>query len=359
VGGGMTRDRAGQAAIVVVLLLLSIPLFFSIYRDAAFNTAPRDDYGPYLQSIVGAGGHVPGAPMAYRLFSVLLAVPFYFVLPVYHFSNLPAVDPNYLKATEAISATSWLCLLAMAGVIYVTCRDKAGATRKSAFLVALLALFFAQFTGVTTIDPIALLIISVLIYFFDRIQLFAPLVVVSVGFNEKVAFLFVIVFGLRLLLARDRSALSFLAVSLLAAVVYFAVRIIVAEPGNGNQTSPSTYWHSLVSTMKVSLTLKGLVINVLPIVLVALVAWLDVRMARQLGYQSALWRNTDALVFLGMLLIGLAIDVQYTAGRLVMFTFPLYMPLLALRLDATFPDGAAQQEGSGNHGIAQSRGHDR
>ena len=347
-GGGMTRDRAGYAAIVVTLIPKSIPLFFSIYRDAVFNTAPRDDYGPYLQHIVGAGGHVPGAPMTYRLFSVLIAVPFYYLLPLYHFTNLPAVDPSYLKATEAISATSWLSLLAMAAVIYLTCRDKAGATRKSAFIVALLALFFAQFTGVTTIDPIALLIISVLVYSLDRIQLFAPLILLSVGFNEKVALLFVIIFGLRLLLVRDRSALSFLAVSLLATVVYFAVRIIVAEPGNGNQTSPSTYWQSFVTTTRVSLTLKGLVINVLPIVLVALVAWLDVRMARQLGYQSALWRNSDALVFIGMLLIGLAIDVQYTAGRLVMFTFPLYMPLLALRLDATFSDAAAQQQDSGS-----------
>jgi len=43
----------------------------------------------------------------------------------------------------------------------------------------------------------------------------------------------------------------------------------------------------------------------------------------------------------------------------VMFTFPLYMPLLALRLDATFSDATAQQEDSGNRGMAQSRDHDR
>ena len=158
--------------------------------------------------------------MAYRLFSVLVAVPFYFLLPLYNFSNLHGVDPHYLKATEAISAASWLSLLGMTVVIYLTCRNKAGATRKSAVIVALLSLFFAQFTGVTTIDPIALFLISLLIYSLDRILLFAPLMLVSVGFNEKIAFLFMIVFGLRLLLARDRSALSFLAVSLLAVGVY-------------------------------------------------------------------------------------------------------------------------------------------
>jgi hypothetical protein len=355
----MTRDRTAHTAIVVALVLLSIPLFFSIYRDAAFNTAPHDDYAPYLQSIVGSGGRVPGAPMNYRLFSVLVAVPLYFALPLYSFSNLHGVDPNYLKATEAISAESWLSLLAMTVVIYATCRNKVGATRKSAFIVALLSLFFAQFTGLTTVDPIALLIISLLVYSLDRIQLFAPLILVSVGFNEKIAFLFVIVFGLRLLLARDRSALSFLVVSLLATGVYFVVRIAVAAPGNGNQTSPSTYWDSFVTTARESLTLKGLVINVLPIVLVGLVAWLDVRTARQLGYESVIWRNTDALVFIGLLLIGLAIDVQYTVGRLVMFAFPLYMPLLALRLDATFPDAAAQPEDGENLGMAQSRRHGR
>lgn len=351
----MTRCRTGYVAIAVALILLSIPLFFSIYRDAAFNTAPRDDYGPYLQSIIGVGGRVPGAPMAYRLFSVLIAVPFYFLLPLYNFSNLHAVDPHYLKATEAISAASWLSLLGMTVVIYLICRNKAGATRKSAVIVALLSLFFAQFTGVTTIDPIALFLISVLIYSLDRIQLFAPLMLVSVGFNEKIAFLFVIVFGLRLLLARDRSALSFLVVSLLAAGVYFAVRIVVAAPGNGNQTSPSTYWHSFVTTARLSFTLKGLVINVLPIILLALVAWLDVCIARRLGYESAIWRNSDAFVLIGMLLIGLAIDVQYTAGRLAMFAFPLYMPVLALGLDAMFPEVAAPRDDGGNRSMAQSR----
>jgi len=38
-----------------------------------------------------------------------------------------------------------------------------------------------------------------------------------------------------------------------------------------------------------------------------------------------------------------------------MFAFPLYMPVLALGLDAMFPDAAAQRDDGGNRGMAQSR----
>ena len=127
----MSRGRALLVALAVVFLVaLAVPLFFEIYRTMAFNTHPRDDYGPYLQALVGEGGKIPGAPMVYRLFSVAAAIPFYYLLPVYSFSKLPPLDPAYLRATEALAAVSWLSILATAGVIFLICRQKLGASTK-------------------------------------------------------------------------------------------------------------------------------------------------------------------------------------------------------------------------------------
>ena len=326
-------------AIVLLFLLVTVPLFFDIFATAAFNIHPRDDYGPYLQAIVGQGGRVPDAPMVYRLFSVLAAVPIYFLLPVYAFTNLPDIDPQYLRATEALAALSYLSILASAGVIFLICRKFLEATVKSSLIVALLSLFFSSYTG-EGVDQIAILIICVLLYLIDRPIPFAVLMLLSIGFNEKVAFLFVIIFGLRLIVSRDRAALPQLGVSLLAAIGYVAVRLAVHAPGWENQMTPSTFLPGIIATVPYFTDAKGLVTNIVPTFIIGVLAWVDLTTADRLRVDSPIWRRSDVLVFVCMLFLGMAIGMQFTVGRLVMFTYPLYLPLLALWIDEWVPDPA-------------------
>jgi hypothetical protein len=346
-GGTIGMDRRRWfyvAALLGFLLLLSIPLFFGIYREAAFNTAPRDDYSPFLQSVLGQGGKVPGAPVIYRVLSVVAAVPFYFLLPLYAFSNLPNVDVNYLRATEALAAVSWLSLLATAGVIFLICQKKLAASTKASLIVALLSLFFANFLQQTTVDPIALLIISLLLYLIDRPLLFSALMLLSVGFNEKIALLFVMIFGVRLIVERDRSALPLAGVSAVAAAGYFAIRLIVAAPGNENQLMPSTYWDSFVTMLPFLFSLKGAVTNVLPTVLIGLSALLAFQTVSRLHVDTARFHKSDVLIFVGMFLLEMLINppgghgADNSFGRIVMYTYPLYVPMLSLRIDEWFPD---------------------
>lgn len=326
------------ASSLVFLVALSVPLFFEIYRTMAFNTHPRDDYGPYLQAIVGQGGEIPGAPMIYRLFSVVAAVPFYFLLPVYSFSKLPPLDPAYLRATEALAAVSWLSILATAGVIYLICRRKLGASERSSLIVALLSVFCSGYIGQVGVDPICVLMISLLIYFIDRPVPFAALMLLSIGLNEKVAILFTVLLLSRLVFGRDRSTLPQLAVSVVAATAYFAIRLLVDAPGYENQLTPSSYLPALISMVPVVFSLKGFVTDLLPTLLVAAIAVLDVWTIRRLGIDTPVFRWPDVAVLVAMFVIGMGIDMQYTVGRIVMFTYPLYLPVLALQIDDWFPD---------------------
>jgi hypothetical protein len=332
------------SALLGCLALLSLPLFFDIYRQAAFNTAPHDDYSPFLQSIVGQGGRVATAPMIYRVLSVVAAVPFYLLLPLYSFSNLPVIDISYLRATEALAAVSWLSLLATAGVIFLICQKKLGASTKASLIVALLSLFFARFLELTGVDPIALLIISLLLFLIDRPLLFSVLLLFSVGFNEKIPLLFVMIFGLRLILGRDRSILPQAGVSAVAVAGYFAIRLIVAAPGFEYLLPASTYWDSFVSMLPNLFSLKGAVTNVLPTVLIGLLALLAFRTVSRLHLDTALFHKSDVLVLVGMFLLEMLINPpgahsgDWSVGRIVMYTYPLYLPMLSLRIDEWFPD---------------------
>lgn len=338
------RRRLLVAALLGYVVLLSIPLFFDIYRHAAFHTAPRDDYSPYLLSILGQGGEVPGAPMVYRVLSVVAAVPFYFLLPLYSFSELGNIDANYLRATEALAAVSWLSLLATAGVIFLICQNKLGASSKASLIVALLALSFSMFLGLTGVDAIALLIISLLLYLIDRPLLFSALLLLSVGFNEKVALLFLMVFGLRLIVERDRSSLLLAGVSAIAAAGYFAIRLMIGAPGSENQLMPSTYLDSIATMLPALFSLKGAVTNVMPTVLVGVLALLAFQTVSRLHVETGVFHRSDVLVFLGMFLLEMLINppgghmAEYSVGRIVMFTYPLYLPMLSLRIDEWFPD---------------------
>jgi hypothetical protein len=326
------------AALPVFMFLVTIPLFFDILRSAAFNTAPRDDYGPYLQSIVGQGGGLPGAPMVYRPLSVAVAVPFYFLLPIYYFSELTDVDPYWYRATEALAAVSYLSLLATAGVIFLICQKKLGATVKSSLLVALLSLVFSGFISQEGIDPICVLIISLLVYLIDRPWIFSVLLLLSMGFNEKIAFLFAIILGLRIIVGRDRSMLPQVCMSAVAVLGYFAVRILVNAPGNENQMTPSSFLPSVVAMLPFVFSWKGLFTNLVPTFVIGALAWLDLWTVNRLGIDSAVWRKPDVFVFVLMFVMGLAARVGYTDGRLVMLTYPLYLPVLSRTVDAWFPD---------------------
>ena len=332
------------SAFGVFLFLLSTPLFFAIYRDAAFNTSPRDDYGPYLQHLVGAGGQIPGAPMAYRLMSVAIAVPFYFLLPVYSFTNLVGVNPSYLRATEALSAVSYLSLLATGVLIYMTCRRRLGATQKASVIAALLSFSLSFFVGQEGIDPLGILMVSLLLFLIDKPFTFAVLLVLSVLVYEKIVIVLSIVVFFRFLLERRRILLPQLVVCSICVVLYLVIRLLVKVPGYENQLSPSTYLSSFWRMLSLSMSLKGLVTNVIPTLVIGCIAGLGYWTQVRFQIVSSASQRADVFVLAVMILIGMAIDVEYTLGRLVMFAYPLYLPIVSRWIDYEFVEPGASRD---------------
>jgi hypothetical protein len=332
-------------ALVIVLFLMSTPLFFAIYRDAAFNTTPRDDYGPYLQYIVGAGGQVPGAPMAYRFLSVAIGVPFYFLLPVYSFTNLANLAPSYLRATEALAAVSYLSLLATGVVIYLTCRRRLGATQKASVIAGLLSLALSMFVAQVGIDPLGLLMVSALLFVIDRPVPFAVLLLLSVGIYEKIVLLLAIVVFVRFVFGRHQRLLPQLIVCAIGVATYLLLRLLVHVPGYENQLTPSTYVDSFFRMLSLFFSLKGLVTNLVPTAVIAFLACLGYWTLGRLQIVSSAAQKADVLVFLVMALIGMAIDVEFTLGRLVVFAYPLYLPIVSCWIDHALAEPSAGADG--------------
>jgi hypothetical protein len=313
---------------LLALVLATSPVFFDIYRTAAFNTIPRDDYAPYLLYLVGQGGNMPGAPFAYRIASVAVAIPFYYILPIYAFANLQNIDTPYLRATQALSFSSYLWLVLTPVVIYTIARKQHCATRASSLIVALLTFFLGGFISKVGVDPFAIFIISLLILWLKKPLLFVPLVFVSMGINEKIPVVFATLLTFRLITSGMRrcrfTLFAQLLFSYLAVSGYLAAVFFLKVPGSETYTDPALFLTHLQSSLIFTLSPKGLVLNILPVLILLLIVVLAIRYRQQTSFQVS-----DVSSLFVLLTLALIADVAYNVGRVVMYSYPLYLPAVS------------------------------
>src|SRR5262245_66627 len=320
------------ALLLVLALAATYPVFIDTYRSMIFQTVPRDDYAPYLLHLVGQGGEVPGAPRAYRVLSVAAAIPAYYVLPVYRFKNLSTVDEAYLRATEALAFVSWIALAALSGVVYRIARDRLRASRPASVAALFATLLFARYTSLIGVDGIALLLIAAAYYWIERPWLFAAIVALSAGFNEKVWIVAVLLVGTRVLHTHAlRPYAVHLAGCAVAILLYFGAATYFRESGTEKPSDPRPLGTHAPFTVRMTMTAKGLAQNAMPVGLCLAACALAVLRLR--GDRGPYWTPWDTLIPLGLAVTGLTMNVEYTLGRLVFHSLPILMPPLALALD--------------------------
>jgi hypothetical protein len=332
--------------LIILLVLMTVPRFFDIYRTMAFNTVPRDDYAPYLLHAIG---EKPGvtiySPYGYRIFSFLAAYPFYKLLPVYRFSNLPPVDDAYLKATQALAMTSYLAILAACLMMFLITKKRLQLSVTVSLIATLITYVLFEFTNMFTVDPIAIFLIILLVYFLEQPMLFSAIVLMSVAFNEKVSLVFLLLLLIRLVIQRKsfRERWQLLS-STLAVGAYFLVRNLVGLPGFEYQTSIRSFYSSFVNTLIDTLSLKGAVQNILPIIILILLYFLAAQSLRI--NETPYFSRCDVLVLVGLILLAFVTRLEYTVGRIAMYSFPLYLPAACATVGYFFTDstGSSQVE---------------
>ncbi len=312
---------------VVFLLIcaISFPLFFDIYRKVAFNTAPRDDYAPFLLLLISHHGHWPESPFGYRILSVAPAIPLFWVLPLYKFSLLANTNLLYLRATEALSALSFLATATAATFAFKMVRGKLGRSLGEASLAALLTIVLASFDGVEGVDPVGICLVYVLLYCFEQSAVFCPLFLLAPFTNEKVIFFFVFLIAGRLIFVQGfyRSHARQIAAVVAGLAIYVLALKVVALPGNEGQVSFARRLPLLLLVGQASLSsLKGVVRNILPaLVIVMPCAMFTLRKLKA----NPLMTRADLVVPLGMTLVGLTFtdSTHFQVGRIVSYAMPL------------------------------------
>ena len=319
----MKKDSRTFAVVFLLMCVVTVPLFFDTYRIMAFNAIPRDDYARFLLRLTSQAGSWPLSPTGYRLLSVLPALPFYWLLPVYRFSLLSNVDPAYLRATQALAFLSFVSTALAAAVAFQFVKNKFAGTMTQASFSALLTTLLIGYTGRTGIEPLAVATIFALLYVLELPLVFSLLVIPSAFVNEKIPMFF-------LFLAVSRSALvprffkshRWQIASVAAALgLYVTALITIRLPGNEYQTAVADWIpHSTSMFIESFSSFKAFQLNVFPALIVTtpLIAFsLYSRRPTQLVAAS------DFLVPLGLLWVALAGTVGVTVGRVVALAIPL------------------------------------
>ncbi len=330
--------------LTLLLLLMTIPRFFEIYRTMAFNTIPHDDYATYLLHFLGEKSYftIAYSPYGYRVLSYLAAAPFYELLPVYRFTNLPPIDENYLRAYQALAMSSYLAILAACLLIYLTAKNRLRLSIPISLLSAFMAFMLFEFTNMSAVDPMAIFLISLLFYFLEQPAPFSAIVLLSVPFNEKVSVVFFMLLIARLAIQRkafqERWQLLF---TMLAMGVYFLIRTVVGLPGFEHQTSINSFLPSFIYTLRDTLSLKGAIQNLLPIFILLLIYFLALQSLKHKRTPYFFW--SDILVLAGLALLAFVTRLEYTVGRIVMYSFPLYLPAACASIGIFFSPATEDQ----------------
>ena len=246
--------------------------------------------------------------MAHRPLSVAAALPFYYVLPYYAFTNIEAPDEPYLRATAALAFLGWICMLLTALVIYATARRRYQCSSGASLLAALAALLLFNFFDLAGIDALALFLVAILVYFIDRPAVIVPMVLVAAVTNEKVVIIALVLYAGRLLesLVKRRSFSAYaywpqLLASAFAFLGYIVFRtVMLPRSGYGHQLDPSTWLDTATDTVSLSLSLKGVLTNGVPLASMAVLVVIAYVMAPLLAATNASFRRVDSLVALAL-----------------------------------------------------------
>ncbi|TAL69886.1 MAG: hypothetical protein EPN82_04515 [Bacteroidetes bacterium] len=319
--------------LIVLLVVLTQNIYFDIYRGSAFNIMPHDDYSHYLLYLVGENeGWLAEPPYTYRILSVSAAIPFYYVLPVYRFTNLEGKSDNQLRALEALALVFYLSIIICSIFIYLITKKRLGGSEPASIIAMLVSYLLLRQTGIYSIDPIAIMIICLAVYYMRNVIVFPLLMILSIGFNEKILIIFTLLMVSRLIIKKEK--FNFISLSpLISLVIYFIIRILFHVPGNEGQVQPATYVSGLMSNIGYTFSLKGLFLNILPSLLTASLYYMAIKGIRGNNEtNNHYFMKVDIVPLIGIFIISHLINVDYNIGRVSLHCFPLYLPLATIWL---------------------------
>ena len=329
--------RANTFYLALAFIFLTHRFFFDIYRLMAFQAVPFDDYAAYLLSFVTDNEAAFRGPWGYRVLPVLASVPIYFVMPLYKFSNLePSLyTDEYLRAMASIAAMSYLSIVGSMVMVFRISTERLGSPFLPSIAASLAVFPALRFIAWGSVDTFSVLYIFVLIYFIENRRVFLPLMFLSVLVNEKVAIVFMAFWAVRSLADRDAFIKAYwpqVVSAFIAFGLYFCMKAVVGLP-EIRRTDLPVMAVSLVLSLKHTMTVKGMVTNIIPLAFAVILALIPGNARGRRLLREPYNGRYDFLLPLMMFVVSGLFQGFYNMGRIAAYSLPFFLPYLSIVLE--------------------------
>ncbi len=250
--------------------------------------------------------------------------------------NVQHLHPDYICATYSNALMNYVSLCAILSVTFFYCQKKLKLNLSENFLTILITYIFLNHLESFTLDRISVLYFLVILYFIDKKYLTIMLIIFSSLVNEKIVFILVVFFFIKFVLDKKKNYRNFFISALISSVLVVFIFIFYTKfLGHG-------YWNGDLDygLYNTAFTLKGLQRiysaffspsgysnTVLPLIFAIIPYIFSFFFKINKFYIS----NFEILIPFSLLIFCLGGGMT-NGGRYVMYSLPLWAPILSIHL---------------------------
>jgi hypothetical protein len=322
-----------------VFFIILFREFLYTYRMQLFKFIPYYDYQSHIiYYLTGDKNFDVQAPMNLRFLGLWVQFFIYKFIPCLEltrvkFEILPY--PNYICATFSNALMNYISLCGILSLMFIYSYKKLKLSLAESLICLLFSFIFVKYVEAFTLDRISILYLIFILFFLDKPKVSIMLVFFTFLVNEKIIFLLFVFFFIKFYFQKDNYFKKFFFVNLtsgLLAILIFYLYSKVLGYGYFQSNEPeglynTTFSQGLDRILYMFKIKAGLSNAILPI-LFSISPYI---IGKFLKYKKINYSNYEFLIPISLILFG-AGGGMGQIGRYVMYSFPLWVPILSCQL---------------------------
>ena len=205
----------------------------------------------------------------------------------------------------------------------------------SSILSVLFSIIFIIHLEAFTLDRIAVLYFMLILYFLDRKNISYFLIILASLVNEKIIFMMCILFFIRWIFLKDRKYLNYFFAAVISGIIMILIFVIYSfyfKNGYWGQENSTSIYNTIFTdgikrVFRVFYNLKGISGGLIPLLFCLFPYFLNHFF--KIVKKNYLFSNYEFLIPLALVIFGAGGGTS-NIGRYVMYSFPLWVPILSL-----------------------------
>lgn len=319
-----------------ILFLILFRDFLYTYRMQLTKFLPYYDYqAQIIYYLTGDKSLDVQAPMNLRFLGLFVQYIIFKFLPCFELTRIylqVLPYPNYVCATFSSALMNYISLCAIMTMMFLYAYKKLNLSLAESFICLFLSYVFIDHVEAFTLDRISILYLVLILYFLDKPKICLVLILLSCLVNEKVIFALAGFFFIKFFFQKDKFYKGYFwanFVSGLFALLIFYFYAKILGKGYLQSDQPEGLYNTMFSQgldriLHMFKTKSGLSNALLPIIF-SVAPYI-------IGYfikiKKINYSNYEFLIPLSLILFGAGGGMEQI-GRYVMYSFPIWIPILS------------------------------